>query len=168
MGNAFADFLLGYPTTAQVGLGRAALSGNTNWAQFYVQDNWQITTRLKIDLGLRYEYNQNMTDAGNQMAASDTTVPGGRFVIASGSSGELSPAAASLLPLIPIPYVSCAAAGWNNSLLTPQYRRLAPRAGLAWSVTGKTVVRASFGIYPNQAAYSIVTNLAQKSAFLCY
>jgi hypothetical protein len=164
-GNAFADFLLGYPTTAQVGLGRAGIDGNTNWAQFYIQDNWQISTHLKVDIGLRYEYNQNMTNEGNEMAAIDTTVPGGRFVIASGSSGELSPAAASLLPVIPIPYVSSSTAGWNNSLLTPQYLRLAPRAGLVWSASEKTVVRTSFGIYPNQAAYNIVTNLAENLPF---
>ncbi len=71
-GNAFGDFLLGYPTTAQVGLGRAAMNANTNWAHFYVQDDWQITPTLKADFGIRYEYNQNMTDSGNQMAAVDT------------------------------------------------------------------------------------------------
>jgi hypothetical protein len=50
-GNAFADFLLGYPTTAQVGLGRAALDANANWAHFYVQDNWQVTRTLKGGCG---------------------------------------------------------------------------------------------------------------------
>ena len=60
-----------------------------------------------------------------------------------------------------------AAAGWNNSLLDARPLRLAPRAGLAWSLPGswKTVIRAGFGIYPNQAAYSIVTNLAQNLPF---
>jgi hypothetical protein len=166
-GNAFADFLLGYPSTAQVGLGRAAIDGNTNWAQFYLQDSWQAAPNLKIEIGLRYEYNQNMTDAANQIAAIDTTVPGGRFVIASSPSGQLAPSAAALLHYIPIPYVSSAAAGWNNSLLTPRYLRFAPRAGIAWNIGGspKTVFRAGFGIYPNQAAYSIVTNLAQNLPF---
>jgi Carboxypeptidase regulatory-like domain len=166
-GNAFADFLLGYPTTAQAGLGRAALDASANWAHLYFQDNWQITANLKIDVGIRYEYNQNMTDANNQIAAVDASVPGGRFVIASGGSGNISPAAAALLPFIPIPYVTSAAAGWNNSLLVPRSLRLAPRAGLAWTLPGsrKTVIRAGLGIYPNQAAYSIVTNLAQNLPF---
>lgn len=167
-GNAFADFLLGYPTTSQVGLGRAVLDANTNWGQFYVQDNWQITSNLKIDIGIRYEYNQNMTDGNNQIAAIDTTVAGGRFVVASNHSGQLSPAASALLPFLPIPYVASSAAGWDNSLLVSRPLRLAPRAGLAWRLPGdrlKTVVRAGFGIYPNQAAYSIVTNLAQNLPF---
>jgi hypothetical protein len=158
-GNAFADFLLGDPTTAQAGLGRAALDANTNWGHLYIQDNWQIASNLKIDFGIRYEYNQNMTDANNQLAAIDTSVPGGRFVLARASSPNVS--------LIPIPYVTAASIGWNDSLLAPKSLRLAPRAGLAWSLPSnlKTVVRAGFGIYPNQAAYSIVTNLAQNLPF---
>ena len=166
-GSAFADFLLGYPATAQVGLGRASMDGNTNWGHFYAQDTWQVAPDFKVDFGLRYEYNQNMTDAQNRIAAVDTSVPGGRFVIASDSSGVISPAAASLLPFIPIPYVTSAAAGWNDSLLTTRPLRLAPRLGLVWTLPGnsKTVLRGGFGIYPNQAAYSIITNLAQNLPF---
>jgi hypothetical protein len=72
-----------------------------------------------------------------------------------------------LLPLLPIPYVTSAAAGWNNSLLTPRPLRLAPRGGFAWTLPGHsdTVLRGGFGIYPNQAAYSIVTAFAQNLPF---
>ena len=171
-GNAFADFLLGDPTTATgsvsnaAGLGRAAMDGRTNWGHFYAQDNWQIAPNVRIDLGLRYEYNQNMTDSQNRIAAIDTLTPGGRFVIASDGAGNISPLANTLLPLIPIPTVTSAAAGWNNSLLTTRPFRLAPRAGIAWNLpSAKTVIRSSFGIYPNQAAYSIITNLAQNLPF---
>ncbi len=166
-GNAFADFLLGDPTTAQAGLGRAGVDGNTNWGHFYVQDSWQVASNFKIDIGLRYEYNQNMTDSANQFSAIDTSAPGGRFVIASDSAGNIAPSANALLPLIPIPYVTSAAAGWNNSLLTTKPLRLAPRAGFAWNLPRnlKTVIRGGAGIYPNQAAYSIITNFAQNLPF---
>jgi hypothetical protein len=164
-GNAFADFLLGYPTTAQVGIGRAALDASTNWGHFYAQDNWQVAPNLKLDFGIRYEYNQNMTDVNNQIAAIDTSAPGGRFVIASSGSGNISPSANALLAFLPVPFVTSAAAGWNNSLLVARPLRFAPRGGLAWSLSQKTVIRAGFGIYPNQAAYSIVTNLAQNLPF---
>src|SRR5512142_1884537 len=166
-GNAFADFLLGDPTTAQVGLGRGAMDANANWGHFYIQDSWQAAHHLKVDLGLRYEYNQNMTDANNQMSAIDPSVPGGRFVIASNSSGAISPAASALLPLLPIPYLTSAAAGWNSSLLTSRPLRLAPRGGFAWTLPGlsNTVLRGGYGIYPNQAAYGIVTGFAQNLPF---
>ncbi|HYL36738.1 MAG TPA: carboxypeptidase-like regulatory domain-containing protein [Bryobacteraceae bacterium] len=164
-GNAFADFLLGYPTAAQAGLGRAAMDAATNWLQFYAQDSWQVARYLQLDVGIRYEYNQNLTDSRNQMAAIDPSVPGGRFVIASNNAGDIAPAAAALLPLLPIPYITSAAAGWNNSLLVTRPVRFAPRAGLAWNLPGNTVFRAGFGIYPNQASYSIVTNFAQNLPF---
>jgi hypothetical protein len=167
-GNAFADFLLGDPTTAQVGVGRAAMDANTNWGHFYIQDSWQAARHLKLDLGLRYEYNQNMTDAHNQMAAIDPSVPGGRFVIASDGAGKISPAANALLPFLPIRYVTSAEAGWDNSLLTGgRPARLAPRGGFAWTLPEhpNTVLRGGFGIYPNQAAYSIVTGFSQNLPF---
>src|SRR5262249_28420701 len=166
-GSAFADFLLGYPTTAQVGLGRATLNAQTNWAHLYLEDSWQITSRFKLDAGVRYEYNQNMTDGGNQMAAIDTSAPGGRFVIASNGAGTISPSANALLPFVPVPYITSAAAGWNNSLLESRPVRFAPRARFAWTLpgSGKTGVRGGLGIYPNQAAYSIIANFAQNLPF---
>jgi hypothetical protein len=165
-GNAFADFLLGDPSTAQAGLGRAAMNAGTWWLHSYIQDSWQIAPNLRFDVGLRYELNANMTEKDNEMAAIDLNVPGGRYVIASDSSGNISPAANALLPFIPMPYVTSQAAGWNNSLLMPAYRRFAPRAGLAWNVPNlKTTIRAGAGIYPNQAAYSIITNFAQNLPF---
>ena len=51
--------------------------GRTNWAHFYVEDGWQITRSLKLDIGLRYEYNQNVTDANNSMAIVNNLVRGG-------------------------------------------------------------------------------------------
>ena len=165
-GNAFADFLLGDPTTAQVGLGSAAVDGTTNWVHLYAQDSWQLGRDLKIEAGLRYEFNQNMTDSQNRFAAIDTSVPGGRFVVASDAAGNVSPLASALLPLAPIPVVTSAQAGWNNSLLTARPLRLAPRAGFAWNPgKSKNVIRGGFGIYPNQAAYSIITSFAQNLPF---
>src|SRR4029077_5944126 len=64
-----------------------------------------------------------------------------------------------------VPHVPSAAAGWNNSLLVTRPLRLGPRAGMAWNLSKSTVIRAGLGIYPNQAAYSIVTNLAQNLPF---
>ncbi len=118
------------------------MDGITNWEHFYIQDEWQVATGLKLDIGLRYEYNQNMTDSQNRISAIDALAPGGEFVIASNTSGQISPLASALRPLIPIPYVTSTGAGWNNSLLAPQSFRLAPRAGLAWSLPrAKTVIR---------------------------
>lgn len=166
-GNSLGDFLLGMPNQGTVGVqGRGNLEGRTNWAHFYVEDGWQVTPDLKVDIGLRYEYNQNVTDVNNNMAIVDPMVPGGRFVIASNDQGQISPSASALLAQIPIPFVTSAQAGWNHSLLQNRPVRLAPRIGLAWALPDqKTVIRSGFGIYTNQAAYSIIQNAALNLPF---
>ena len=63
-GNAFADFLLGYPTSAVSGIGRGDENGRTNWLHLYAQDDWQPRGNLTFNLGLRYEFNQHMYDVG--------------------------------------------------------------------------------------------------------
>jgi Carboxypeptidase regulatory-like domain len=166
-GNAFADFLLGAPSSAQVGIGRGDEDARTNWLHVYGQDDWEVTPRLTVNVGLRYEINQHMRAVDNRLSAIDLTVPGGRFVIASDSAGRINPAANALLPLIPIPHVTSAAAGWERGLLQPDYNRIAPRLGVAWKAPGKhdTVVRAGFGIYLNQWAYSVQQALARNLPF---
>ena len=166
-GSALGDFLLGYPTQGQSGLGgRGALLGRTNWIHLYLEDGWQIRPSLKLDIGLRYEYDQNVTDINNNMAVVNTLVRGGQLVIASNDQGQISSAMAPYLSSIPIPYVTSSQAGWNRSLLTGRPLRLAPRIGIAWSLPdNKTVVRAGFGIYTNQAAYSIIQNAALNLPF---
>ena len=171
-GSPFADFLLGYPTTGTAGIGRANLDAYTNWAHFYIQDSWQVTPNLKIDAGIRYEYNQNMIDRLNGMSIIDgisvlDASPGvntARFIVPS-DSPTLNPN--PLLSLIPIPVVTSATAGYNRSLLEPASFRFAPRLGLAWNPWGlaKTVIRVGAGIYPNQAAYSVIANAAQNLPF---
>jgi hypothetical protein len=166
---SLGNFLGGNPDKGSAGqIGRGALQGRTDWAHFYLEDGWQITPSLKLDIGLRYEYNQNVTDANNNMAIVDVLVPGGRFVIASDDQGNISPSAAALLPDIPssIPVVTSKQAGWNRSLLQMRPLRLAPRIGLAWALPDhKTVIRTGFGIYTNQAAYNIIQNAALNLPF---
>jgi hypothetical protein len=165
--NSLGNFLLGDPNQGLVGVqGRGMLQGRTNWAHFYIEDGWQIFPSLKLDIGIRYEYNHAVTDANNNMAIVNNLFPGGEFVIASNSQGQISPAASALLADIPIPYVTSSQAGWNNSLLQGRPLRLAPRIGLAWALPDhKTVIRSGFGIYTNQAAYSIIQNAALNLPF---
>ena len=168
-GSALGDFLLGAPNSGSAGqVGRGALQGRTDWAHLYIEDGWQITSSLKLDVGLRYEYNQNLADANNNMAIINVLVPGGEFVVASNDAGQISPAASALLGNIPasIPVVSSAKAGWDRSLLQMRPLRLAPRIGLAWALPDHhTVIRSGFGIYTNQAAYNIIQNAALNLPF---
>ena len=166
-GNAFADFLLGYPSSAQVGIGRADEHGRSTWTHFYAQDDWKARSNLTINYGLRYEINGQMNDTDNRLSAIDLDVPGGRFVVASDDAGHISPGATPLLSQIPIPYVTSADAGWTAGLLRPSYRRVAPRLGAVWTIgdKGATVVNAGYGVFLNQWAYSVQQALASTLPF---
>jgi Carboxypeptidase regulatory-like domain len=165
-GNAFADFLLGYPTSAVSGIGRGDENGRTNWLHVYAQDDWRARSNLTINAGLRYEYNQHMVDVGNRLSSVDLSVPGGQFVIASDDNGSIDPGAGGLLGEIPIPYVTSAAAGWGRGLLDPSAVRLAPRLGVALALAdARTVVRGGYGIFLNQWAYSVQTAFARNLPF---
>jgi hypothetical protein len=166
-GNPLADFLLGYPAQAQVGIGRGTENATTNWAHFYAEDRWRIKPNVTIDAGLRYEYNGNLVSAANQTSNIDLSAPRGPAFVVAGNPASLPPGASGLASLSPLPIVSASSVGWNNSLLTPRYLRFSPRLGLAWRVPGShaMVIRAGFGVYTNQAAYSILQNLAENMPF---
>ena len=166
-GSALADFLLGYPSQAQVGIGEGAENARTNWAQFYVEDGWQVRPNLKISAGVRYEHNANLVAQPNQTSNIDLSAPGGPAFVVAGNPANLPAATSALATLSPIPIVSAASVGWNSSLLTPRYLRFSPRLGVAWRVprARDMVVRAGFGIYTNQAAYSILQALAENMPF---
>jgi len=162
-GNAFADFLLGYPSSAQAGIGRGEFDGRTLWSHFYAQDDWRVNRRLTLSIGLRYEINSQMVETGNRFSNPEID----RFVIASGEGGRIHPDANALLPLIPVPYVTSKDARYHRSLQRPNFSRAAPRAGLAWSLdhADRTVLRAGFGLFYNQAAYSVQENLGLNLPF---
>lgn len=171
-GNAFADFLYGVPSQGQVGIGEGAENAHTNWAHFYLQDGWQVTPNIKLDVGLRYEYNANLVADANQTSNIDLNASGGPAFVMSGNPANLTAAQSALVAIAAaqnpaIPVVTASSIGWNNSLLRTRPLRFSPRIGLAWTIphSRETVVRAGYGIYTNQAAYSVLQNLAENIPF---
>jgi hypothetical protein len=165
-GHPFGDFLLGYPASAVSGIGRGDQDGRTTWWHVFAQDDWRVRDNLTLNLGLRYEYNQHMRAVDNRLSSVDYLTPGGRFVIASDDQGRMNDTAQDLLPLIPIPYVTSAEAGWEPGLLSPSLVRLAPRTGFALVLDeGRAVVRGGYGIFLNQWAYSVQTAFARNLPF---
>ena len=167
-GNAMADFLLGYPVNARSGVGgRGSQDGRTTWFHTFAQDDWRVRDNLTVNFGLRYEINQHMRDVDNRLSTIDLSVPGGRYVIASDDAGNISPDAGALLPLIPIPWVTSADIGWDNSLLRPSKKRFAPRLGVAWTPGDRAdiVVRGGYGVFLNQWAYSVQTAFTRNLPF---
>ena len=120
-----------------------------------------MNQHLTVNAGVRYEINNQMVETGNRLANIELN----RFVIASDDEGTIHPDAQALLSVIPVPYVTSKDAGYDRSLQRPNFNRIAPRIGLAWSPSEQTVVRAAYGLFFNQAGYSIQEALAQNLPF---
>jgi outer membrane receptor protein involved in Fe transport len=140
-GNAFADFLLGYPWRTQRPTRNVEVEPkNTRWAAF-VQDDWTVGTRLTLNLGVRYEYQGLFDNTQGELANFDPAL--GRLVIIGGTP---DPAFAAL------PQVTGESIGIDKSnYLRKDRNNWAPRVGLAWRPFGNSsfVVRSAYGIFYN-------------------
>ncbi|MEX2260774.1 MAG: TonB-dependent receptor [Bryobacteraceae bacterium] len=138
-GDAFGDYLLGNPQSATGGLGSigdfggvAKYSIGTQY-QWFVQDDWKITDRLTLNLGVRWEFFQEWRGrlanfdlaSGRQLIANsaDYYVPNVGLVKGSGDP---------LLPERPI---------------RPDRNNFAPRLGVAYRFGNKTTIRAGAGVF---------------------
>ena len=75
-GDAFADFLLGYPAETQRSVGNAQAYLRQNTYAAFVQDDWRITPRISISAGLRYEYMAPFSeDRGDLLNLNYSTLP---------------------------------------------------------------------------------------------
>ncbi|HJT86723.1 MAG TPA: hypothetical protein VJ732_02680, partial [Bryobacteraceae bacterium] len=123
-GDPFADFLLGYPqnTNRTSGSGQAYLRQNV-WGA-YAQDDWRVTRRLTLNLGVRYDYAAPYTEARGKLLNLDYAT---------------LPAPPALTPV--------------DTAFAPNRTDFAPRVGMALRlptlphVPGETVLRAGYGIY---------------------
>ena len=97
---------------------------NQGYAAF-VQDDWRVSRRLTVNLGVRYELNTVPTDANNLLGNFDPNL--GLVQV-----GKQIP-----------------------SIYNGDHNNFAPRLGLAWDVfgNGKTVIRAAGGIFYEQPSY---------------
>lgn len=66
-GDAFADFLLGYPQNTQRTVGSAQAYLRQDSYSAYIQDDWRISRRLTLNLGIRYEYAAPFSDKRDQL-----------------------------------------------------------------------------------------------------
>jgi hypothetical protein len=120
-GNSFAAFLLDQPN--QIGRDLAIIfpaRRNTIY-NLYFQDKWQITQKLTVDLGMRWEY----------WPSSTPHFPAG-FSNYNPFNNTLELAGLGNVP--------------NDLGIQNQTRSFAPRLGAAYRLDEKTVIRAGYGI----------------------
>ncbi len=147
IGQGLASLLLGIPTGGNVASNASRAAQSTYWALF-VQDDWRVSRRLTINLGLRWEYEGPTTERYNRSVGGfdyDSPNP-----IAAQAKANY---ARSPIPQIPVgqfdvrggllfPGGAQARALWD-----PDRNNFAPRAGLAFQLNNKTVLRSGYGIF---------------------
>ncbi len=128
--NAWANFLLGLPTTMNQDTPITAVDDGWYYG-FFVQDDFRVTPRLTITAGLRWDVQLPLVDPHDrkltyQLGAQSTVVP-------KALPGELFPGDP----------------GVGRGIAHTDYHQLGPRLGMAWDPfgDGKTSVRAAAGIF---------------------
>jgi hypothetical protein len=133
-GNEVATFLLGYPSGAFVDRNIDPSFTNFYYAGF-VQDDWKVTSRLTINMGLRWDYESPATERHNRMT------PGLDFNAASPIASQVS--GLSLKGRVLFANVD----GQGRGSLNSDRNNFAPRIGAAYRLTDKWVLRGGYGLF---------------------
>jgi hypothetical protein len=155
IGNDFAAFLLGIPDSTYLDSVIAPDShGYANGYALFAQDDWRVSQRLTVNVGLRWEYRPMFRDHllnSTQFLPDYNTIQDGVYVHGAvvipnqKAFGILNPAFAE--SIAPTPIYTAAEVGIPQSLRFSTKTDFEPRLGLAWRPFGnnKTVIRGGFG-----------------------
>jgi hypothetical protein len=148
IGQGLASLLFGIPSGGTIN-NNASRAEQSTYTSFFIQDDWRLTSRLTLNLGLRWEYEGPITERF------DRSVRSFDFDAASPIAARaLANYAASPIPEVPASQFRtlggltfAGAGGEPRGLWRGDRNNFAPRIGLAYQVTPKTVVRAGYGIF---------------------
>jgi outer membrane receptor protein involved in Fe transport len=149
-GNPLADMLLGLPSRANIST-VIGMYNRQHVPALFVQDDWKVTPRLTLNLGLRYDYFSPLTEANNRQSNFDYATGA---LIEAGQNGA------------------------SDALVTADKANFSPRIGFAWTpaASGNTVVRGAYGIFysgqeirtaaPLQLAYNLRFSTSRCSSMI--
>ncbi|MBZ5644607.1 MAG: TonB-dependent receptor, partial [Acidobacteriia bacterium] len=118
-GNPLAGFLLGQVQSFSIDLQQKILRPRAWFQEWFVQDNWKATSRLTLTGGVRYTLNFPSTELDNQGAVFNLQAQKLQYL------GQ---------------------DGFPRSARTLHWKNFGPRAGLAYRLTNKTVIRSGYAI----------------------
>ncbi|WP_051669526.1 TonB-dependent receptor [Bryobacter aggregatus] len=127
-GFGLADLLIGAPQSTQIQMEDYTYRLNINSAGIYLQDDFKLSSRLTLNLGLRWEFNGPYSEANNQFASFNPNLQN-RTVA---KLGEVEFAGRNGAPRHFVPNI---------------YYNFLPRVGFAWNFAPKTVLRGGYGVY---------------------
>ena len=128
----YADGLFGAPYYTQ--LTNVFFVDQRLWmAAGFVEDDWKVTPKLTLNLGLRYDFATPPYEGKNQVANFN---PAGSGSLSFATGGSLG----------------------NRTLVSPATTNFGPRIGISYSVDPKTVVRGGYGVY-----YSLLERIGSEN-----
>ncbi len=163
----FADFLLGIPDATFYDVVRQDNDGLSMHYHFFGEDEWKLSPRLTVSMGLRYEFHPGYYDRYGDIGNFDPSVPlAGRVIYPQGdqsllalgflkSANACDPNGTSNTNSATVNGAPCmqvvgnGAAGYPSGLKKVPHLRFLPRLGFAWRPFGndKWAVRAGYGMY---------------------
>ena len=159
--NPFTKFLLGLPPNqvTYVLQARPPMDFH-NWEHgYFFQDTWKVSSKLTLNLGLRYELITPFVDKNDLMANFDPnfvdTATGrhGRFIIPSEKTLKYLDTRIADYGFV---FADKSGLGVGRGLIRTDTTDFAPRIGVAYRLGAKSVIRGGYGIYyPTSAAQGV-------------
>lgn len=131
-GNAFASFLLGYVNSGGFRVSNIETGGRWGYIAGYAQDDYKLTPRLTLNLGLRWDLYLPLTDVNDFYSMMNPSVP--------------NPRAGGLRGAVIFAGDGPGRTGRHRLTNGISHNNFGPRIGAAWQVRSSTVVRAGYGI----------------------
>jgi hypothetical protein len=143
-GNSFASLLLGYGDLDSFLATSGSVANKSKETAFYFQDDWKVTSKFTLNLGLRYEWSTPYTERSNLVQFSnftgDTGIAVPISVVDPNTGNTLLSRSGNLPGTTEFPTS-------GRRSIPVDRNNWAPRAGFAYSLGSNTVVRGGAGIY---------------------
>jgi hypothetical protein len=149
-GDAFADFLLGFPASVARAYPGDNFGGQRWYQQYFAQDDIRVSDRLTINFGLRYEYSPWLNGYKGQLGTFDPTQAKPIIVESNTDKVDLTAqfAAPTAYQFFGQYIQTSSQAHLPYSITYTDRTQFGPRFGFAWRPIGKsTVIRGGFGIF---------------------
>src|SRR5450631_808311 len=153
-GNPFASLAFGYGDNINASsqlVVTPSVANRSLETGFYVQDDWKVTSKLTINLGLRYQWSSPYTSRGNQIEFSNFAANSGvNLDMSSVQAALINPNGASTSVSFPssLEVLGTTQFPTSSRRTVPTYwKDLGPRLGFSYQLDAQTVVRGGAGIY---------------------
>lgn len=145
-GAGFATFLLGFPTGGSASTPNL-VAGQQLYPAVFFNDDWHVSSKLTINLGLRWEHAGPWTERFDRLTYFNPDQPNSVLQTAGiNQRGNIA-------------LVNSLGNSYRSNIV-PNWNQYAPRAGLAYQITPRTVFRGGYGIFwlPNDVAWDYSPN----------